>query len=68
MRLLVFVETSTFQIVCQFDLAYSLNFPRQVDYTLRKGTTEVLSTSVKKIEFDIVHAKIRTTGEAMALG
>jgi hypothetical protein len=43
---------------------------RQADYTLAKGTTEVLSTSVKKIEFDIVNEKVKsTTGthEAMEL-
>jgi hypothetical protein len=45
-------------------------FYRQVDYTLRKGTTEVLSTTVKKIEFDIVNEKVKTTTgghEAMEL-
>jgi hypothetical protein len=45
-------------------------FSRQVDYTLRKGTTEVLSTKVKKIEFDIANEKVKTTTgthEAMEL-
>jgi hypothetical protein len=45
-------------------------FSRQNDYTLRKGTTEVLSTNIKKIEFDIVNEKVKTTtgsGEAMEL-
>ncbi|CAF3388988.1 unnamed protein product, partial [Rotaria sp. Silwood2] len=42
---------------------------KQADYTLAKGTTEVLSTNVKKIEFDIVNEKVKTTGshEAMEL-
>lgn len=44
---------------------------RQGDYTLKKGTTEVLSTNVKKISFDIINENIRTTGtgsnEAMEL-
>jgi len=42
---------------------------RQNDYTLRKGTTQVLSTNVKKIDFDIVNEKVKTTtaGEAMEL-
>jgi len=43
---------------------------KQADYTLRKGTTQVLSTNVKKIEFDIVNEKVKTTTgthEAMEL-
>jgi len=43
---------------------------RQNDYTLAKGTTQVLSTNVKKIEFDIVNEKVKTTTgthEAMEL-
>jgi hypothetical protein len=34
---------------------------RQNDYTLAKETTEVLSTTVKKIEFDVVNEKVKTT-------
>jgi hypothetical protein len=51
-------------------LFFCFKFLRQVDYTLRKGTTEVLSTNVKKIEFDIVNEKVKTTTgthEAMEL-
>jgi hypothetical protein len=48
-----------------------LTFSRQADYTLAKGTTEVLSTNVKKIQFDIVNEKVKTTtggtNEAMEL-
>ncbi|CAF5001968.1 unnamed protein product, partial [Rotaria sp. Silwood1] len=43
---------------------------KQADYTLAKGTTEVLTTNVKKIEFDIVNERVTTaTGahEAMEL-
>jgi hypothetical protein len=43
---------------------------RQAAYTLAKGTTEVLSTNVKKIQFDIVNEKVKTTTgthEAMEL-
>jgi hypothetical protein len=34
---------------------------RQVDYTLAKGTTQVLSTNVKKIQFDVVNEKVKGT-------
>jgi len=34
---------------------------KQADYTLAKGTTQVLSTNVRKIEFDIVNEKVKTT-------
>lgn len=37
---------------------------RQVDYTLAKGTTQVLSTNVKKIAFDVVNEKVKSTTAA----
>jgi len=44
---------------------------KHADYTLPKGTTQVLSTSVKKIEFDVVKEKVKSstagTHEAMEL-
>jgi len=43
---------------------------KQADYTLAKGTTQVLSTNVRKIEFDIMNEKVKTTTgthEAMEL-
>ena len=43
---------------------------KQVDYTLAKGTTQVLSSNVKVIPFDVVKEKVKTTTgshEAMEL-
>ncbi|CAF1077442.1 unnamed protein product [Rotaria sp. Silwood1] len=42
---------------------------KQADYTLTKGTTEVLSINVKKIEYDVVNEKVKATEthEAMEL-
>ena len=37
---------------------------RQVDYTLAKGTTEVLSSNVKKIQFDVISEKVKGSGGA----
>ena len=73
MKSLVFVGTSTSEDFPHSIVLISLfSAFRQADYTLRKGTTEVLSTNVKKIEFDIVNEKVQTTtttgkGEAMEL-
>ncbi|CAF2872439.1 unnamed protein product [Rotaria sp. Silwood2] len=41
----------------------------QADYTLTKGTAEVLSINVKKIEYDVVNGKVKATEthEAMQL-
>jgi hypothetical protein len=39
---------------------------KQKDYTLAKGTTKVLSTAAKTIEFDIVNEKVKTTAGAHA--
>ncbi|CAF1521465.1 unnamed protein product [Rotaria sp. Silwood1] len=42
---------------------------KQADYTLTKGTTEVLSINVKKIKYDVVNEKVKATEthEAMEL-
>lgn len=68
MKSLVFVVTSKTNGLFMTNLIPF--FSRQADYTLRKGTTEVLSTNVKKIEYDVVGETVRKTtgtGEAMEL-
>ncbi|CAF5018262.1 unnamed protein product, partial [Rotaria sp. Silwood1] len=48
---------------------YHMKLLLQADYTLTKGTTEVLSINVKKIEYDVVNEKVKATEthEAMEL-
>lgn len=40
---------------------------KQADYTLAKGTTEVLSTNVKKIAYDLVEERVLSSNESMEL-
>jgi hypothetical protein len=46
-------------VAVRIDNNLILCFFRQNDYTLAKGTTEVLSTNVKKIEFDVVNERVK---------
>ncbi len=67
MKLWVFVVTSKRKKNIYFNYKFSV-ISRQNDYTLRKGTTEVLSTNVKKIEFDVVNETVKpTTGSSEAM-
>ena len=49
------------QSLVSLDGAENARCSRQVDYTLAKGTTQVLSTNVKKIPFDVVNEKVKHT-------